>query len=95
MLSEEGGEVTKAGARFLDQFGAELNSKAAGKRIFCRACLDWSERRYHVAGWSAPRSGGAAWSWAGSPGTRQPRRAVTPAGKRGLRETFGVKLDLP
>ena len=50
VLSEEGGEVTKAGARFLTGFGVELNSKTAGRRIFCRACLDWSERRYHVAG---------------------------------------------
>jgi len=50
VLTEEGGEVTKAGARFFAQFGAELNSQSGSRRIFCRACLDWSERRYHVAG---------------------------------------------
>ena len=37
VLSEEGGEVTKAGARFLAKFGAQLNSKPGGRRIFCRA----------------------------------------------------------
>ena len=48
VLGEDGGEVTAAGARFLTGFGADLRSR--GRRIFCRPCLDWSERRYHVAG---------------------------------------------
>ena len=76
VLSEEGGEVTKAGARFLGQFGAALDSKTAGKRIFCRACLDWSERRYHVAGLGRLRDL-AALPGAGlaRPAARQPRRA--------------------
>src|ERR1700730_2708474 len=50
VLSDEGGEVTAAGTKFLAKFGVQLKSKPAGRRIFCRACLDWSERRYHVAG---------------------------------------------
>jgi DNA-binding transcriptional ArsR family regulator len=94
VLGDEGGEVTKAGARFLGQFGATLDAKAAGKRIFCRACLDWSERRYHVAGFV----GSEIWRRCLELGwlTRQrDSRAVrlTPAGRRGLRETFGVRLD--
>src|SRR5882757_10969662 len=48
ILAEDGGELTDAGRRFLTGFGADL--KARSKRIFCRPCLDWSERRYHVAG---------------------------------------------
>jgi len=96
VLSDEGGEVTKAGARFLSEFGAALNPKAAGKRIFCRACLDWSERRYHVAGFV----GSEIWRRCldlGWLARQRDSRAVrvTPAGKRGLRDTFGVKLDLP
>ena len=94
VLSEEGGEVTPAGARFLAKFGAELKSKTSGRRIFCRACLDWSERRYHVAG----LVGAEIWrrclelGWvARQRDTRAVR--VTPAGRRGLRETLGVKLD--
>jgi hypothetical protein len=71
-----------------------LKAKSAGRRIFCRACLDWSERRYHVAG----LVGAEIWrrclelGWV----TRQrDTRAVrvTPAGRRGLRETLGVKLE--
>jgi len=94
VLSEDGGEVTAAGARFLAKFGAQLNSKTAGRRIFCRACLDWSERRYHVAGLVGAeicrRCLELGWL-----ARRRDTRAVqiTPAGRRGLRETFGIKLD--
>jgi len=48
VLAEDGGEVTDQGARFLTDFGADLNLRS--RRIFCRPCLDWSERRYHIAG---------------------------------------------
>jgi DNA-binding transcriptional ArsR family regulator len=94
VLTEEGGEVTKAGARFFTQFGVELNSQSGSKRIFCRACLDWSERRYHVAGFV----GAEIWrrclelGWlARRRGTRAVR--VTPVGRRGLRDTLGINLD--
>ena len=50
ILTEEGGEVTDAGSRFLTALGADLNSNSRSRRIFCRPCLDWSERRYHIAG---------------------------------------------
>ncbi|MGZ5877242.1 MAG: ArsR/SmtB family transcription factor [Bradyrhizobium sp.] len=94
ILSEDGGAVTPAGARFLATFGAELNSKAAGKRIFCRACLDWSERRYHIAGFV----GAEIWRRTQELGwvTQQHgMRAVhvTPTGRCGFRDILGVKLD--
>jgi hypothetical protein len=50
VLSDEGGELTATGKRFLTGFGAALDTGAAKRRIFCRPCLDWSERRYHLAG---------------------------------------------
>lgn len=94
VLTDEGGEVTPAGARFLTEFGADLTTKSAGRRIFCRACLDWSERRYHVAG----LVGAEIWrrclelGWlARQPDTRAVQ--VTAAGRRGLRDTLGVELD--
>ena len=82
-----------AGARFLAKFGAALNSKSKARRIFCRACLDWSERRYHVAGFV----GAEIWRRClelGWLARQRDTRAVqlTPAGRRGLRETFGLKL---
>ena len=94
VLTEEGGEVTPAGTRFLAKFGANLNSTPASRRIFCRACLDWSERRYHVAGFV----GAEIWRRClelGWLARRSDTRAVriTPAGRRGLRETFGIRLN--
>jgi DNA-binding transcriptional ArsR family regulator len=50
VLGDDGGEVTAAGARFLGEFGADLSAPSRGRRIFCRPCLDWSERRHHIAG---------------------------------------------
>ena len=94
LLSEDGGAVTPAGARFFTTFGAELDSKFAGRRIFCRACLDWSERRYHIAG----HVGAEIWRRAQELGwvtQRHGERAVhvTPAGRIGFRKVLGVTLD--
>jgi hypothetical protein len=92
VLSEDGGAITPSGARFLTTFGLELDSKSRGKRIFCRACLDWSERRYHIAGFV----GAEIWRRAQELGwvtQRHGERAVevTPAGRRGFRDLLGVK----
>src|SRR4030081_196518 len=48
VLTDEGGEVTSSGERFLSAFGADLRPRT--RRIFCQPCLDWSERRYHING---------------------------------------------
>ena len=48
VLTDEGGEVTSSGGRFLSEFGADLRPRT--RRIFCQPCLDWSERRYHLKG---------------------------------------------
>jgi DNA-binding transcriptional ArsR family regulator len=48
VLTDEGGEVTASGERFLAAFGADLSPRT--RRIFCQPCLDWSERRYHLKG---------------------------------------------
>ncbi len=94
VLSEEGGEVTAAGRRFLTAFGAELTSKSGSRRIFCRPCLDWSERRYHVAGLVGAEICRCC-EQKGWLTRRRDRRAITitPAGRRGLREMFGLQLD--
>src|SRR5262249_41724719 len=49
ILNEEGGEVTESGTAFLKEFGVNL-AASRSRRVFCRPCLDWSERRYHLAG---------------------------------------------
>lgn len=50
VLGEDGGEVTPDGRDFLDKFGIDMQSVVSGKRVFCRPCMDWSERRPHIAG---------------------------------------------
>jgi DNA-binding transcriptional ArsR family regulator len=96
VLSDEGSEITPSGRRFLTEFGLELDSKLRGRRMFCRACLDWSERRYHIAGFV----GAEIWRRTQALGWVKPQSgvraiSVTAAGQRGLREALGVELDLP
>ena len=70
-----------------------LDTRKAGKRIFCRACLDWSERRYHVAGFVGAEICGRmfALGWVTQQrGTRAIQ--VTPAGHRGLQRLFAIDL---
>lgn len=42
--------VTAAGRAFLSEFGVDLAPLEARRRPLCRACLDWSMRRTHLAG---------------------------------------------
>ncbi|MBV9523344.1 MAG: helix-turn-helix transcriptional regulator [Alphaproteobacteria bacterium] len=50
VLADDGGVVTAAGEAFLAEFGVDIGAIARGRRAFCRPCLDWSERRPHLAG---------------------------------------------
>ena len=50
VLDADAGEVTAEGSDFLANLGIELSASARGRRAFCRPCLDWSERRPHLAG---------------------------------------------
>jgi DNA-binding transcriptional ArsR family regulator len=42
--------TTDNGDRRLEEFGIDVAALKSGKRPVCRACLDWSERRPHLAG---------------------------------------------
>ena len=94
VLTEDGGELTEAGARFLAGLGVDLAAKSRSKRIFCKPCLDWSERRHHIAGLVGAEICRCClehgW-FTRERGTRALR--LTAAGKAGLCNTFGV--DLP
>lgn len=43
-------KLTRAGEGFVQNFGIDLAALQAGKAALCRECLDWSERRAHLAG---------------------------------------------
>lgn len=42
--------LTVKGESFFQQIGADLPRLSATKRPLCKTCLDWSERRSHLAG---------------------------------------------
>jgi len=50
VLSDGAGEITGSGERFLAGLGVDLARARAGKRHYCRSCIDWTERRHHVSG---------------------------------------------
>lgn len=90
-VSEEAAEITPAGTRLLAQFGIDLPTSGSRRRPLCRVCLDWTERRPHIAGavgaalarrcfdlgcMERLEDGGAV--------------SVTASGRRGFRETFGI-----
>jgi DNA-binding transcriptional ArsR family regulator len=87
-LTADGGEVTAAGRSFLRDFGAE---PADGKRVFCRPCLDWSERRPHIAGRLGAALAGRCFELGWIERQRDTRAlAITATGQAGFAERFGV-----
>jgi DNA-binding transcriptional ArsR family regulator len=90
-LSADGGEVTDHGHDFLAAFGAE---PAPGKRVFCRPCLDWSERRPHIAGRLGASLANRCFELGWLTRQRDSRAvAITETGRAGFAERFGVSLD--
>jgi hypothetical protein len=92
VLGEDGGEVTAAGAEFLNGFGLDLAAAGHRRRAFCRPCLDWSERRPHLAGFvgAALASRCFELGWLHRlPDTRA--LAFTLEGRRGFAERFGLE----
>ena len=95
VLEDGGGVVTAAGHAKLGELG--IGPAPAGKRrIFCRPCLDWSERRPHLAGavGAAIAARSFALGWIERlPDTRAV--AVTKDGREGFAAAFGLTLDPP
>jgi DNA-binding transcriptional ArsR family regulator len=91
VVEDETAGITAAGARFFTRFGIELPALRSSRRRVCRLCLDWTERRPHIAG-----ALGAAMTkryfdlgWMERM-KRSHAVIVTPGGRRGFRETFGI-----
>jgi DNA-binding transcriptional ArsR family regulator len=92
-FADDGGMVTPSGEAFFGKFGIHLSEARQSRRVFCRPCIDWSERRAHLAG-----SVGAALAnrlmdlrWIAR---KRDTRAltITPIGWGKIEQTFGCSL---
>jgi DNA-binding transcriptional ArsR family regulator len=95
-IEDDAGEVTAAGVTFLERLCVDLTPRAKSRRIFCRPCLDWSERRPHLAG----HVGAALCAhFIGADWVRRTRESralqITPLGREKFAEVFGVRLEEP
>jgi DNA-binding transcriptional ArsR family regulator len=98
-LANDAGLVTDAGMELFGRIGIDVDALSVRRggrspRILCRPCLDWSERRPHLAG----AVGAALCTHSFKDGwirrindTRAV--AITPKGLRILREQLGVRLS--
>jgi len=107
----DGLRLTPAGERWFAKLSIDTQALTGQKRAFCRACLDWSERRHHLAGalgaallarFAHPRSMKRARSAAPNAPARWAKRArdsrlvlVTPDGERELRRLFDAREVAP
>lgn len=91
-VDDGAGLVTDEGFRFFEKIGLEVAEKRPGsRRPLCRPCLDWGERRPHLAG----RLGAAILSHFLENGIVRRvggSRAlmITPMGRAVLRRDFGI-----
>lgn len=94
MEDEEEYLVTDKGEAFFADFGIDLDKTRKKRRAYILKCLDWSERRHHVAGalGNAILEKLFELKWIERlPGTRAIK--VTLDGKKGLKETFSIELE--
>ena len=96
VLDDDVAEITTAGTRFLTAFGIGLSPRRPSRRHFCRLCLDWTERRLHIAGAVGVaitrRCFDLGWIERTS---RSHAVIVTPSGRRGFQKTFGIDASEP
>jgi DNA-binding transcriptional ArsR family regulator len=86
-------ELTPAGAHRLQSLGIDTEALRAGRRPLARTCLDWTERRHHLAG----ALGAALLDGFRTRGWLVPRNApralrLTTSGRRALASYFDVDV---
>jgi DNA-binding transcriptional ArsR family regulator len=93
-LDEDAGVITPEGLAALSDAGVAMEGTRRSAPV-CRPCLDWSERRFHVAG----RLGAALCAHCLDRGwvrRRAGTRAleVSPEGARAIRRVFGAQAEV-
>ncbi|MDY8048031.1 winged helix-turn-helix domain-containing protein [Paenibacillus polymyxa] len=91
---QDGLHITEPGEAFFTDFQIDLKKTRQKRRSFSHKCLDWSERRHHLAGalGSAVLDRLFELNWIERlPTTRAIR--ITADGKRGFKEIFSIEVD--
>ena len=90
-FGDEGGEVTPQGFRFFRSLGIGLAGGAASRRTFCKPCLDWSERRFHIGGAVGAALAGHCFAQGWAERHRDSRAVtITARGRSALLEPLGL-----
>ena len=93
VLGDEAGEVTPSGMEFLAKLGVDLSAARAKRRVFCRPCLDWTERRSHIGGAVGAALARRCFELKWIERLHDSRAlTITPVGRGGLREFFALSV---
>lgn len=91
VLGDETAEITTIGTQFLNDFGIDLSTLTS---IRCRFCIDWTERRPHIAGSVGALLTRRYFDLGWIERMKHSRAVtITSYGKRGFFETFGIKVS--
>jgi len=91
--ADTGYRVSKDGQKFFAGIGIDIDSVMLQRRSFARSCLDWSERRPHLAGALGAALGTSCFEIGWVEPLKDSRAvAITAAGRRGLRDSFGIEI---
>jgi DNA-binding transcriptional ArsR family regulator len=93
VMTADGGQVTASGIRVLGGFGIDVAAAGRRRRAFCRPCLDWSERRPHLAGSIGAALATRCFELGWIKRNQESRAvAITDTGRTGFAETFRLRL---
>jgi DNA-binding transcriptional ArsR family regulator len=90
------GEITKQGQAFFKGLGIDAQGSGSRGRVFCKPCLDWTERRHHLAG----TLGAALCEHCLGSGWLQRSRdsralTITADGRAAFTNLFGIDMEAP
>src|SRR5271165_6057793 len=88
-------QLTKKGAQWFSDLGIDINRLRESGRVFARQCLDWSERRNHLAGALGSALAQHLFEVGWIEHVRESRAVrITELGRRELKRLLGVELRL-
>jgi DNA-binding transcriptional ArsR family regulator len=93
-VTSEDVTLTPAGAKRLQSLGIDTDTLTQGRRPLARACLDWTERRHHLAGGlgASLLDHFRAYNWV-SPRNAPRALRLTTAGREALASHFDIDVS--